>query len=57
MPTIIPIPGSSKPERVKENAVIVTLTEAEMKELDGIVAQFPISGGRYPEAHSSLLNG
>ncbi|KAJ6443434.1 RTA1 domain protein [Purpureocillium lavendulum] len=49
MPTIIPIPGSSKPERVRENATLVDLTDAELKEIDEILKAFVPAGERYPE--------
>ena len=48
MPTIIPLPGSSNEKRVRENAVVVDLTEGEMKAIDGILAKFEVVGGRYP---------
>jgi pyridoxine 4-dehydrogenase len=48
MPTIIPLPGSSKEERVRENAVVVDLTDEEMSAIDGILAKFEIAGGRFP---------
>ncbi|KAI5465874.1 NADP-dependent oxidoreductase domain-containing protein [Mariannaea sp. PMI_226] len=57
MPKIIPIPGSSNPDRVRENATIVDLNEQDMAEIDQILASFTVSGTRYPEAHMSLLNG
>lgn len=47
MPTIIPIPGTTRPERVEENAVEVDLTDAEMGEIDEILAKFEVKGGRY----------
>ncbi len=50
MPTIIPIPGSTKVSRVEENAVEVDLTDAEMDEIDEIVAKFEVKGDRYPAA-------
>jgi pyridoxine 4-dehydrogenase len=48
MPTIIPIPGSTRAERVAENAVEVDLTDAEMDEIDEILAKFEVKGERYP---------
>ncbi|KAK4129252.1 Aldo/keto reductase [Parathielavia appendiculata] len=49
MPTIIPIPGSTNPSRVAENAVEVDLTDAEMEAIDDILAKFEVKGERYPE--------
>ncbi len=46
---IVPIPGSTTPARAAENAVVVELTDAEMDEIDGILARFEAKGLRYPE--------
>lgn len=48
MPTIIPIPGATRPETVAENAVYVELSDAELDEIDATLARFEIKGGRYP---------
>lgn len=56
MPRIIPIPGASRPERVRENAVEVELSEEEMAELDRIVKEFVPVGDRYPEHQMSALD-
>lgn len=37
MPKIIPIPGATTAERVKENAVEIELTEGELKDIDTIL--------------------
>ncbi|KAF2214769.1 hypothetical protein CERZMDRAFT_66017 [Cercospora zeae-maydis SCOH1-5] len=47
MPIIIPIPGASSVERVKENLVEIELSDADVKELDSLVASIRIVGGRY----------
>ena len=57
MPRIIPIPGATTAERVKENAVEVKLTEEEMKGIDTIIATCGVVGDRYPAIHTPLLNG
>ena len=57
MPTIIPIPGATTVERVKENAVEVDLTEEEMASIDKILAECEVVGDRYPPMHTALLNG
>ena len=49
MPEIIPIPGATTAERVKENATVVELTDEEMKEIDAVLAKVEVAGGRYPE--------
>ncbi|KAK5657114.1 hypothetical protein OQA88_3642 [Cercophora sp. LCS_1] len=48
MPTVIPIPGATRPEMVSENAKLVDLTTEEMDEIDATLAKFEIVGGRYP---------
>ncbi|KAK4132241.1 Aldo/keto reductase [Trichocladium antarcticum] len=47
MPRIIPIPGASSPARVRENAVEVGLSAAEMEELEGILRVLGPVGTRY----------
>ncbi|KAL9536271.1 Pyridoxal reductase [Sphaerulina musiva] len=47
MPKFIPIPGATTPERVKENMVEVDLSEADIKELDSLIASCTIVGRRY----------
>ncbi|KAH6972070.1 pyridoxal reductase [Ilyonectria sp. MPI-CAGE-AT-0026] len=49
MPTIIPIPGATTAQRVEENAVVIDLTDVEMKEIDATIAKFQVIGERYPE--------
>ncbi|TKA78364.1 hypothetical protein B0A49_00697 [Cryomyces minteri] len=57
MPVIIPIPGASAEERVLENMVDVELSEGDMAEIDRILKNATVIGGRYPEAHAHILNG
>jgi aryl-alcohol dehydrogenase-like predicted oxidoreductase len=47
-PTIVPIPGSRRAERVSENiqAAAVTLTAAEVAEIDDRSAQLAVAGAR-----------
>ncbi|OGM43922.1 aldo/keto reductase [Aspergillus bombycis] len=49
MPTIIPIPGATTAERVKENSQLIDITDEEMAEIDAILVKFTPAGGRYPE--------
>lgn len=48
---VLPIPGSSSPERILSNiaAQDVQLTDAEVKEIDDVLANFNVSGDRYPQ--------
>ncbi|OTA58453.1 Aldo/keto reductase [Hypoxylon sp. EC38] len=48
MPTIIPIPGATTPERVEENSKLVEITDEEMAEIDATLAKFTPVGERYP---------
>lgn len=57
MPLIIPIPGASMAERVKENLVEVDLSENDLKEIDGLLASVEIVGDRYPNQGSALTFG
>jgi len=49
MPLIIPIPGATTVDRVKENSKSVELTEEDMTEIDETLAKFEIAGKRYPD--------
>ncbi|CCC06301.1 hypothetical protein SMACR_00518 [Sordaria macrospora] len=49
-PTVIPIPGATTAERVKENNVDVELTSEDLAKIDETLKKFEISGRRYPDA-------
>lgn len=51
-PWIVPIPGTTKLHRLEENlgGASVTLTNADLKEIDSALAQIHIQGDRYPES-------
>ena len=51
-PWIVPIPGTTKLERLKENigAVSVELTPEDLREIDLAASKITIEGARYPEA-------
>jgi aryl-alcohol dehydrogenase-like predicted oxidoreductase len=55
--TVIPIPGSTRPERIEENAraVDVELTAADLNALDKIAPA--VVGDRYTERGMKLVNG
>lgn len=44
-------------ERIRENLAAVELTEGEVKELDALVKEHTITGGRYPEQFAKLCFG
>jgi len=56
---VIPLPGSSKPDRTLENLAAndIKFTDEELKEINDIVNTFEVKGGRYPESHNDLLWG
>ncbi|KAL2270152.1 hypothetical protein VTJ83DRAFT_2336 [Remersonia thermophila] len=56
MPRIIPIPGSTSPERVRENAVEVVLDESDLAELDRIAQELAPVGTRYNEHGMKMLD-
>jgi aryl-alcohol dehydrogenase-like predicted oxidoreductase len=51
-PRIVPIPGTTKLERLEENigAVAVELTSDDLREIDRAASKITIQGARYPEA-------
>jgi aryl-alcohol dehydrogenase-like predicted oxidoreductase len=50
-PWIVPIPGTTKLERLEENigAVAVELTADDLREIDSAAAKIEVQGARYPE--------
>jgi aryl-alcohol dehydrogenase-like predicted oxidoreductase len=55
-PWIVPIPGTTKLERLEENigAVHVQLTPDDLREIDAGASQLTVHGARYPEAMERL---
>ena len=55
-PWIVPIPGTTKPHRLRENnaAVALTLTPGEMQRIDQQLAQITVHGARYTEAQQRM---
>jgi pyridoxine 4-dehydrogenase len=47
-PIIIPIPGATTEARVEENTKDISLTEEDIKEIEGILSKFSVMGDRYP---------
>jgi pyridoxine 4-dehydrogenase len=52
----IPIPGSTKAERVVENCRPAELTDEEMAEIQSVLDAIPVSGLRYGGEHEKFLN-
>ncbi len=57
-PWIVPIPGTTKLQRLDENtrAVDIELTSEDLREIDYAAAKIPVHGERYPENLQKLIN-
>jgi aryl-alcohol dehydrogenase-like predicted oxidoreductase len=57
-PWIVPIPGTTKLERVDENigATKLELTADDLREIDGATAKIPVHGDRYPAEVERMTN-
>ncbi len=57
-PWIVPIPGTTKLARLEENlgAAALTLTPADVSEINAALARVPVEGARYPEYLQQLTN-
>ena len=58
-PHVVPIPGTRSIARLNENAASaqMTLTAAELQDIDAVLAAQPVAGTRYPAAAMASLNG
>ncbi|HYL16013.1 MAG TPA: aldo/keto reductase [Terriglobales bacterium] len=56
-PWIVPIPGTTKLERLEENvgAVGVELTSHDLREIDSAASKITVQGARYPEELQKLV--
>ncbi len=56
-PWIVPIPGTTKLERLKENigAVSVHLTPDDVREIENAASKIAVQGARYPESAQQLV--
>jgi aryl-alcohol dehydrogenase-like predicted oxidoreductase len=57
-PWIVPIPGTTKLERLEENiaATSLELTPDDLSEIESILSTIPVQGSRYPEAIERMAN-
>jgi len=55
-PELIPIPGASSVDRVKENSKVVTLSDEDVNKIDEILKSFDVAGTRYPEQMMAHCN-
>ena len=51
MPWIVPIPGTTKLNRLEENigTAAIELTSEDLREIDSAASKIAIEGARYPE--------
>jgi aryl-alcohol dehydrogenase-like predicted oxidoreductase len=56
-PWIVPIPGTTKLYRLKENiaAAAVDLTAEDLREIESAAAKITVQGARYPEHLDKLV--
>lgn len=56
-PSIVPIPGTTKPHRLEENlgAVNVELSPQDVRALETAASRIPVQGARYPEELQKLV--
>src|SRR3954466_12118629 len=57
-PWIVPIPGTTKPHRLKENvaAAAVELPADELRDIEDAAAKITVHGARYSEAAQRMIN-
>jgi len=57
-PWIVPIPGTTKPERLDENvaAAVVELTPDDLYDLDSAASRITPEGARYPESSERMVD-
>jgi aryl-alcohol dehydrogenase-like predicted oxidoreductase len=57
-PWIVPIPGTTKPQRLEENlgAAEIELTADDLRDIDRAASQISIQGARYPERLLRLID-
>ena len=56
-PWIVPIPGTTKLHRLRENfgAAAVQLAPEDLRELESAASKIPVQGARYPEHLQKLV--
>ena len=56
-PYIVPIPGTTKVERIQENmaAININFTEQEMNQINDVLNKLTIVGDRYPESEKKRI--
>lgn len=57
-PWIVPIPGTTKPHRLRENvaAASVELTEGDLRDIEGAASRITVQGHRYSEGSQRMVD-
>jgi aryl-alcohol dehydrogenase-like predicted oxidoreductase len=57
-PWIVPIPGTTKEHRLRENlaALDLALDADDLREIDAVTMQVPVLGARYPENFERMID-
>lgn len=57
-PWIVPIPGTTKPHRLRENvaAASVELTEGDLRDIESAASQITVQGARYSEGSQRMVD-
>ena len=57
-PWIVPIPGTTKLHRLRENveAASVELTEGDLRDIESAASQIPVQGARYSEGAQRMID-
>ena len=57
-PTIVPIPGTTKPHRLQENidAASLELAPTDVASINEAASRIPVAGDRYNEAHERMID-
>jgi aryl-alcohol dehydrogenase-like predicted oxidoreductase len=57
-PWIVPIPGTTKLQRIEENiaSASIELAQVDLRQIDNVASKIPVQGERYPESFQKLVN-
>ncbi|RWA06761.1 hypothetical protein EKO27_g8335 [Xylaria grammica] len=55
VPPLIPVFGTTTPDRVAQNTAVVDLTNGDLEEIEKILESFPVAGPRYPAPAMKLV--
>jgi aryl-alcohol dehydrogenase-like predicted oxidoreductase len=57
-PWIVPIPGTTKPDRLRENvaAAAIELSEGDLREIESATSEITVQGARYSEGAQRMIN-